>query len=431
MIRQMLLILEILLGVIGAVLVVPAAVFCLENVLALVAGGTEAPDSTDSAEPPKRSSLAVLIPAHNEQGGIAATVASVKAQLRQGDRVLVVADNCKDYTAAAAREAGAQVTERRHDTDRGKGFALAHGLRELGHQEQGTESPEIVVFVDADCELEPGCLDALADQVTRTGTAAQAVYVLGLPDGGQGRDSGVRDRVSAFAVRVKNETRPVGLSVLGGLLGGGGGGGGPCLITGSGFAVPWELADPELFSRGDIVEDMTIGLELAVRGYPPRVCRGARVNSALPSDDAAKRTQRERWEHGHLDTLVRKGLPMLGRGVFSARPALVLLGLELCVPPLSLLVMVTVAFATVAGVLAVFGFGVWPIVLGALALSLVLVGTLVAWWQVGREILPARELPAVAWYAACKGPIYVGAIVRRQTGWVRTARDGEKPAADE
>lgn len=420
MIRQMLLFIEISLSLLAAVLVIPAAVFCLENVLALVTGGVPdpRPDPRPEAESQAESQvesdgggrprLAVLIPAHNEQAGIAATIASVRAQLLEGDRVLVVADNCSDGTAAAAREAGAEVTERSHETERGKGFALAHGLTELE-----ADAPEIVVFVDADCELGPRCLEALAAQVARSGTVAQAVYVLGLPNGGEG--AGVRDRVSAFAVRVKNESRPVGLSVLGG----------PCLITGSGFAVPWDQADPGLFSRGDIVEDMTIGLELARAGKPPRVCKGARVNSALPSDDSAKATQRERWEHGHLDTLVKKGLPMLAQGVFTVRPSLVLLGLELCVPPLSLLVMGTFAFTLVMGVLAVFAFSPVPVALGAAALGLVMVGTLAGWWLVGRGILPARELPVAVWYAVKKGPIYVGAVIKKQTGWVRTARDSE------
>ena len=44
----------------------------------------------------QRPACAVLIPAHNEEAGIAATVRNVRDQLAPGDRVLVVADNCTD-----------------------------------------------------------------------------------------------------------------------------------------------------------------------------------------------------------------------------------------------------------------------------------------------------------------------------------------------
>ena len=68
--------------------------------------------------------------------------------------------------------------------------------------------------------------------------------------------------------------------------------------------------------------------------------------------------------------------------------------------------------------------------LGSAALAMVGIGTVCAWWVVGRKILPAVELPGAVWYALAKGPIYVGALVRRQTGWVRTARDTETESAE-
>src|SRR5437762_2498433 len=79
-----------------------------------------------------------------------------------GDRVLVVADNCTDATAAVAREHGVDVVDRFDETRRGKGFALDFGLRAL---DEISSAPPIVVMLDADCMLAPGALDALARQV--------------------------------------------------------------------------------------------------------------------------------------------------------------------------------------------------------------------------------------------------------------------------
>ena len=405
----MLLTLNIILAAIALILLIPSTMFCLENTLALLLGNINTPKA-----PPQitnRPRLAVLVPAHNEQTGIVKTVNSVKAQLNENDQILVVADNCTDNTAEAAQEAGAQVTVRHHETDRGKGFALAHGIDTLA-DESNAPPPEIIIFIDADCVPDPGTLDALAHQAQETHTAAQAINLSDVPAG----ESKITDRISAFAVRVKNESRPIGLSIMGG----------PCLITGTGFALPWDLTSSKQFGRGDIVEDMTIGLELAIAGNPPKVCTSARVHSDLPTSQAAKESQRERWEHGHIDTLLKSGLPLLARGIFTLRPKLILLGLELTVPPLSLLVMIISALAalTAAGVLV--GLSIYPASIALTSLIFVSIGTLAGWWTVGRDIIPAHQIPVAAWYALCKIPIYFTAMLKRQTGWVRTARDNEE-----
>jgi glycosyltransferase involved in cell wall biosynthesis len=54
----------------------------------------------------------VIVPAHNESAGILPTIEDIKRQLSPGDRLLVVADNCSDDTAAVAAAAGAEVIAR-------------------------------------------------------------------------------------------------------------------------------------------------------------------------------------------------------------------------------------------------------------------------------------------------------------------------------
>src|SRR5690349_5913723 len=95
--------------VVTAVLLAPVAVLCVECLVACVG---RRPRSGEAVTPAARVPLAVLIPAHNEQVGLPATLRSVKAQLLPHDRVVVVADNCTDGTAALAREAGVTVIER-------------------------------------------------------------------------------------------------------------------------------------------------------------------------------------------------------------------------------------------------------------------------------------------------------------------------------
>src|SRR5690349_8409824 len=85
------------------------AIFVIE-----IFAGVLLPASREPNDPPtqNRGTVAIIIPAHNEGLGLLPTVQDVKAQLRQGDRLVVVADNCTDDTATRAAAAGAETVER-------------------------------------------------------------------------------------------------------------------------------------------------------------------------------------------------------------------------------------------------------------------------------------------------------------------------------
>jgi len=76
-------------------------------------------------------SLSVVVPAYNEVRRLPATLASIRAYLLGLDReheILVVDDGSSDETAQVAREAGEDVRVLRHDTNRGKGYAVRRGM---------------------------------------------------------------------------------------------------------------------------------------------------------------------------------------------------------------------------------------------------------------------------------------------------------------
>src|SRR5688572_3435370 len=113
-------------------------------------------------------------------------------------------------------------------------------------------------MMDADCAAHEGAIDALVRQVVRTNAPAQAVYLMTPPPGDEypAATAGPRHAVSALAFVVKNQVRPRGLSRLG--L--------PCLLTGTGMAFPWQIIRDAPLASGNIVEDMQLGLDLAVAG---------------------------------------------------------------------------------------------------------------------------------------------------------------------
>ena len=93
--------------------------------------------------------ITALVPAHNEADRIGATLASLEAQTRRPDRVIVVADNCTDGTEEIARAAGAEVLVTAGNQDK-KAGALNQALRDLlptaGHN-------DIILVMDADTVL--------------------------------------------------------------------------------------------------------------------------------------------------------------------------------------------------------------------------------------------------------------------------------------
>jgi len=99
--------------------------------------------------------VTVLIPAHNEQASLPATIASLLSQSHRPERVVVVADNCTDATAALAREAGVEVFESVDNTKK-KAGALNQALKWLL---PGQGDNDVVMVMDADTRLDDGFLE--------------------------------------------------------------------------------------------------------------------------------------------------------------------------------------------------------------------------------------------------------------------------------
>jgi len=114
--------------------------------------------------------LVALLPAHNEEAIIEAAIASLRAQLRPPDEIVVVADNCTDGTAERARGCGVHVWET-VDNSQVKAGALNQALHGL----LPYLGPHDTVFVmDADGELDAPFLQA-AERYLRADATLGAV----------------------------------------------------------------------------------------------------------------------------------------------------------------------------------------------------------------------------------------------------------------
>jgi len=385
------------LGALALLVSIPVVVLLIEVLAALRKGNPER--QPNSNRPP----LAVLVPAHNESVSILPTLADILAEIGPRDRLLVVADNCSDDTAEVARSAGAEVIERRDDENRGKGHALDYGIRHLSGA-----APEVVIIVDADCRLEKGAIDTLAERASSTGRPIQALYLMHAPD-----DSSVNEQVSEFTWRLKNWVRPLGLANLG--L--------PCQLVGTGMAFPWSTLNAANLATGALTEDLKLGLDLALKGHLPLFCPSAVVTSCFAASSHGRNTQQQRWEQGHRE-LIFSTVPRVLSSAFASRDLrLMAMALDLAVPPIFLLVLLlSVVFAiTAAG--AALGLSPVPFYISGLAIAALALSIVIAWARYGRDALPPRSLLSIVPYVYSKLVQYVRILAgNRATTWVRTDR---------
>lgn len=383
---------------IALILLIPVAVLFLECTAALLSGKNE----TSETKSP-RPKVAVLIPAYNEAAGIAATISTILPQLTADDRLLVIADNCTDETAEIARNCGASAIERQDTQRKGKGYALDFGLESIA-----SDPPEVVIMVDADCICQPDSLEKLARVAVDSNRPVQATYLMEQPPNPTPKDS-----ISALAFLVKNLVRPSGLKQLGF----------PSLLTGTGMAFPWLIIREVSLASSNIVEDMQMSLDLAIAGHPTVFCPEARVTGCLPQQQQAAKNQRTRWEHGHIQTLLTQTPRLATASVQQKRFDLLAIALDLCVPPLSLLVAIWLAAFAASLLAATLGTSPIPAILLAVQGLLILISIVGAWAKFGRADISGSTLLSVPFYILWKIPLYLGFLLKRQTKWVRTERD--------
>ncbi|MEC9372529.1 MAG: glycosyl transferase, partial [Planctomycetota bacterium] len=177
-------------------------------------------------------------------------------------------------------------------------------------------------------------------------------------------------------------------------------------------------------ASGNIVEDMQLGVDMALAGKPALVCDAARVTGRLPDNDSAALTQRRRWEHGHLRTLLSQTPRLVLGGLSRGRIGAVALGLDLAVPPLALLAALLILGWVGALVAVYFGYSITALAILTFAIALLATSALAAWFMDARDRVPLRSLLAAPLYILWKIPLYLGFATKPEKDWIRTARDG-------
>lgn len=355
--------------------------------------------------PPPRLRFVIVVPAHDEEAGVGATVASLlavdyPAELRS---VLVVADNCTDDTAARAREAGARVVVREDAVRRGKGYALALAFETI----LAEGATDAVVVVDADTVVSPTLLGSFAARIAAGAQAVQARYGVSNPD------ASWRTRLMAIALTLFHDVRSLGrerLACSAGLRGNG-----MCFTRQALLAVPHDA-----FS---VVEDVEYGIRLGRSGHRVHYVDEAFVLGEMVSRADAARSQRRRWEGGRGQLAREHALPLVRDGILRADRVLLDLGMDLLVPPLA-----TLAVAALLGLSAsVAGSAAYGRTLGATwawggSVAAIVLYVARGWWLSGTGLAGLAALARAPTYVAWKLGLGVGRRVAPRD-WVRTRRE--------
>ncbi len=307
----------------------------------------------------------ILIPAHNEELSLPATLRSLAVLDYPPElvRVCVVADNCTDGTARVAFEAGAKCLARHDVANRGKGHALAFGLDRVLRDATG-----VVLILDADCELTPGALRALDLTFAAGAEAAQTVVR------SRNADDGSAGFVAAVGAAFDAGTA-AGWDALGFAL----------PLRGTGMAFRRDLLERIPWDAFGAVEDAEYGVRLKHAGVRVRYCAGAEVACEAPPSVSELCQQRRRWR---------------GAGLRASKP-LVLAHLTLTV-----------------GVSVACGFRLWPVAL-VVAFALLYLRAMCAVGITRKRFGLLLGSPVVV---SRLGWVTLAGLVRRGASWDRTSR---------
>lgn len=295
------------------ILALPAMMACL-YLLVLTLLSAEQPPPSPSA---RRMRFDVIVPAHNE----VAVLSRVLATLAHLDwpkdqyRIIVVADNCSDGTAALGRSLGATVMERHDAERRGKGYALQFAF----HASRARKFADAVIVVDADAEVSKNLLEAVAARMERGADAVQVHYGVSNPS------ASWRTRLLTIAkacfhiVRSRARER---LTLT-------------CGVRGNGWAVSHRALAAVPYRAFSLAEDLEYGIDLGLAGYRVHYAEEASSMAPMASRERDARVQRQRWEGGRFRLIRSSTLPLLLHAVRHRNRLTLDLALDLMVLPLS------------------------------------------------------------------------------------------------
>jgi cellulose synthase/poly-beta-1,6-N-acetylglucosamine synthase-like glycosyltransferase len=336
------------------------------------------------------ASIAVIIPAYNEELHIRKTIHSLKQCSEKFD-IIVIADNCTDTTSQIAFSEDVRVIERNDSNQQGKNYALDFAFKILLN-----EKYEIFVIVDADTTVKRNFINTIQSTISPTIPIIQTRYDILNP----------KNQLSTLGMFAFNYIRPRGRAFWN--L--------SCGLLGNGFAIHKKVLTKIPYTVNSIVEDLSYHITLVENGYKVLFVEDTGVQSMSPENKEGELIQRQRWEGGRLKELFRSG-PKLANQLFNGNFSLIEPLLDLLLLPLSyqvclllLLLIIPVSFTQyyAMGSFLIISFHFFVAILLSDEKMKNLVSLLSAPVYILRKV---KILPKILWSAV------------KNNSWIRTSRD--------
>lgn len=246
---------------------------------------------------------AILIAARNEQTVIGNLIESIKRQdyPAQLVTVFVVADNCTDKTAEAARELGAICYERFDTEHRTKGFALQY-LVECIRRDYGIDAFEGYFIFDADNLLKKDFISHMNDSFD-----AGEKIVTSYRNTKNFGDNWISASYGIHWLRtVRTEHRARSVFRL------------ATRIQGTGFLFASELIK-DGWNYTSLTEDRAFSADAVANGYRISYNHKAEFFDEQPVDMKTVMRQRIRWAKGHLQAFAETSPKLAAHTVVTSK----------------------------------------------------------------------------------------------------------------
>ncbi len=250
----------------------------------------------DRHEPSRLHRFAVVVSARNEEQVIGELLDSLRKQdyPRELLDLYVVADNCTDDTAGAARKAGAFVYERRDPIHKGKGYAMDYLFRRL--KEEGKDCYDGYFVFDADNLVDPNFVREM-NRTFDKGYDAVTCYR-------NSKNFGDNWISAGYSIWFLREARFLNFPRT--LLGTN------CHVSGTGFLVSAKVIE----ENGGwpfhlLTEDIQFSVDCAIRGKRIGYCDTAVIYDEQPVTFRQSWDQRLRWSKGFYQVDREYTVPLL------------------------------------------------------------------------------------------------------------------------
>ena len=239
---------------------------------------------------------AVLIAARNEEKVLPELLKSIQGQTYPADRirVYVIADNCTDDTAGAARALGATVYERQNKALIGKGYALQYLLDRIREENKdlGFRAYDGYFIIDADNVLR----DTYVAEMDKAFSAGHKVVTSYRNSKNYGKNWVSAGYSLWFLREARHLNNPRSILHT------------SAAVSGTGF-----LVGSEIIERNDgwrhflLTEDIEFSVDCVLHGEKVGYCHKAELFDEQPETFRQSWKQRKRWAKGYFQVFRHYG----------------------------------------------------------------------------------------------------------------------------